>query len=297
MLTVRMPAESSFPATQHYPSVTPHQWPAVPTPSTVNQVSFIVYENTPDAANNEVLRKEVRSKAARSSAALRKATMAKKFGQRTQARKAAAAAAAAAADETVPVVSPVEPRPAPARRPSGAQSVKQEEPEKPARKDPDLKIVTHDTFQADFFNPDHIVTHENFKGDFSNPDYIFYCLREGAPVARSPSMYLPSERISPIGASPQISDIEGFATSYGHDKMISPLWREVLHFGSLFHAVLLVTASHSLPMKAHSAILFYKQCAIESMRDAVMSARSNGTGTNDQLVPAIAMLAGWEHVS
>nr|POE47822.1 hypothetical protein CFP56_01151 [Quercus suber] len=278
-----MPTESSFPSIQHYASTTPHKWPSVGAPAAVNQVSFIVYENTPDAANNEVLRKEVRSKAARSSAALRKATMAKKFGQRAQARKAAAAAAATTDPVDDASVVPVPP-PALPRRKSAVKGVvkpiKTEALDLPARE----------------ASPEE-VTHDNFKGDFSNPDYILYCLRQGAPIARSPQNYLPSERISPINASPQVSDIEGFATSYGHEKMITPLWREVMQFGPLYHAVLLVTGSHSLPMKAHPAILFYKQCAIESMRDAVMSARENGTNTNDQLVPAIALLAGWEHVS
>ena len=138
------------------------------------------------------------------------------------------------------------------------------------------------------------------------------------PTSRSPSQ---STNVSPVDASfriypitkwhPSIPAIVDYYTRHflpdqnaspdmhGRDALRTQLWPLALSDTCLFHAILLIAASHATVTGALvvpvSLLAQLKHTAIESINDAIARLESSKIG--DAVISAIALVGSWELVS
>lgn len=86
---------------------------------------------------------------------------------------------------------------------------------------------------------------------------------------------------------------------YGRDAMRTQLWPLALSDTCLFHAIMLISASHATVTGALtvpvSLLAQLKHTAIETINDII--ARMDSSQIGDAVIGAIALVGGWELVS
>ena len=256
-------------------------------PQGQQSLAFVTFDANDPASNNDDTRKAIRVQAAKASAATRKATIARKLARRRESQSHANSDGSHTGKSGTAAVSTN--RCELSLIPSALTT--NFAPQSPEQM-PTPILSPHELLGMGRVDPFRTYPTDEWSSDI--PAIIDHCKEmywESRPWRN------PLTRTDLIHFAPAPG---GLPDMHGREALRTQLWPRVLQNGALFRAIVLVSATHGVLSGAatisRSNLLWHRQNAIQSINAAVASSPRHSE-IQDEVVGAIALLAGWELVS
>lgn len=226
------------------------------------QVAFVPFEAGAPSGVSDETRRAVRVQAAKASAAARKQTIARRLAERSG--------------------QPVSTETSPSSSTEQSEQSRRASATSAADSDSSLKIATS--------RSPSLAPSQSINASPVDASFRIYPITKWHPLIPAIVDYYTRHFLPDHNASPDM---------HGRDAMRTQLWPIALSDTCLFHAIMLIAASHATVTGALtvpvSLLAQLKHTAIESINDSI--ARLDSSKIGDAVVSAIALVGGWELVS